>query len=174
MPVFSGWVTKRTSPCQNTKSFNCIAKRNSRRHCTICFSLPESLCPMEKLLLTMSIRPDLLVVFVRQFVMETLGDAFVQQETLDIGKAFAETSAATPLIFIIGEEVDPCKFIFRSVLVVEKVFSLSQFEQTYDRGVEFTGREKVAEKAHYTIISIFPRMDNLRSIVNHGQYKRKF
>ena len=63
----------------------------------------------------MSIRPDLLVVFVRQFVMETLGEAFVQQEHLDIGKAFAETSAATPLIFILGEEVDPCKYIFRFV-----------------------------------------------------------
>jgi hypothetical protein len=47
--------------------------------------------------------------------METLGDAFVQQEPLDIGKAFAETSAATPLIFILGEEVDPCKYIFRFV-----------------------------------------------------------
>ena len=64
----------------------------------------------------MSIRPDQLVVFVRQFVMETLGDAFVQQEPLDIGKAFAETSAATPLIFILGEEVDPCKYIFRYTL----------------------------------------------------------
>ena len=79
------------------------------------FSLLESLCAMEKLLLSMSVRPDLLVVFVRQFVNETLGDAFVQQEPLDIGKAFAETSAATPLIFILGEEVDPCKYIFRSV-----------------------------------------------------------
>jgi hypothetical protein len=45
--------------------------------------------------------------------METLGEAFVQQEPLDIGKAFAETSSATPLIFILGEEVDPCKYIFR-------------------------------------------------------------
>ncbi len=61
----------------------------------------------------MSVRPDQVVVFVRQFVIETLGDAFVQQEPLDIGKAFAETSAATPLIFILGEEVDPCKYIFR-------------------------------------------------------------
>lgn len=77
--------------------------------------MPESLGPIKTLLVTMSIRPDLLVVFVRQFVMETLGEAFVQQEHLDIGKAFAETSAATPLIFILGEEVDPCKYIFRFV-----------------------------------------------------------
>jgi dynein heavy chain len=69
--------------------------------------------PFKRLLITMSVRPDQVVVFVRQFVIETLGDAFVQQEPLDIGKAFAETSAATPLIFILGEEVDPCKYIFR-------------------------------------------------------------
>jgi hypothetical protein len=61
----------------------------------------------------MTVRPDRLVVFVRQLVIDSLGETFVQQEPLDIGKAFAETSAATPLIFILGEEVDPCKYIFR-------------------------------------------------------------
>ena len=49
----------------------------------------------------------------RDFVISQLGETFVQQENLDVGKAYAETSAATPLIFILGEEVDPCKYIFR-------------------------------------------------------------
>ena len=49
----------------------------------------------------------------REFVINQLGETFVQQENLDVGKAYAETSAATPLIFILGEEVDPCKYIFR-------------------------------------------------------------
>ena len=49
----------------------------------------------------------------REFVISQLGETFVQQENLDVGKAYAETSAATPLIFILGEEVDPCKYIFR-------------------------------------------------------------
>ena len=50
---------------------------------------------------------------IREFVISQLGETFVQQENLDVGKAYAETSAATPLIFILGEEVDPCKYIFR-------------------------------------------------------------
>ena len=45
--------------------------------------------------------------------VKVLGPTFVQQEAMDVGKAYAETSSATPLIFIVGEEVDPCKYIFR-------------------------------------------------------------
>ena len=37
----------------------------------------------------------------------------MSQETFDIGKAFAETSSATPLIMLMKEEVNPCKYIFR-------------------------------------------------------------
>ena len=47
------------------------------------------------------------------FQVKVLGPTFVQQEAMDVGKAYAETSSATPLIFIVGEEVDPCKYIFR-------------------------------------------------------------
>ena len=73
----------------------------------------EGLSSMEKLLLFITIRPDKLIPAVREFVISQLGETFVQQENLDVGKAYAETSAATPLIFILGEEVDPCKYIFR-------------------------------------------------------------
>lgn len=67
----------------------------------------------EKMLLFISIRPDKVIPAIRQYVIQVLGSTFVQQEALDVGKAFAETSSATPLIFIVGEEVDPCKYIFR-------------------------------------------------------------
>ena len=73
----------------------------------------EGLNIMEKLLVFITIRPDKLIPAVREFVISQLGETFVQQENLDVGKAYAETSAATPLIFILGEEVDPCKYIFR-------------------------------------------------------------
>ena len=38
---------------------------------------------------------------------------FVAQDQLDIAKVFSESHASAPIIFILGREVDPLKYIFR-------------------------------------------------------------
>jgi dynein heavy chain len=76
-------------------------------------SLCENLTPFKKMLFLLTLRPDKLPAAIRRFVIDTLGDNFVQQEPLDVGKSFQETSAATPLIIILKEEVNPCNYIFR-------------------------------------------------------------
>ena len=73
----------------------------------------ESLQPFEKLVFLSHFRTDKMVSFLRQFVAETLGPQFVAQDQLDIGKVFSESHASTPIIFILGREVDPLKYIFR-------------------------------------------------------------
>ena len=54
---------------------------------TIC----EGMKPFQKLVFMATFRPDQIVPSVRRYVKDTLGEQFVKQETLDVGKAFAET-----------------------------------------------------------------------------------
>ena len=51
----------------------------------------KKMTPFKKMLLMVSLRPDKLVPSIRHFVIDTLGESFVQQEQLDVGKAFQET-----------------------------------------------------------------------------------
>ena len=54
-------------------------------------TLCEKMSSFQKLVFMATFRPDQIVPSVRRFVNDTLGEAFVKQETLDVGKAFAET-----------------------------------------------------------------------------------
>ena len=81
-------------------------------HSVPCEAL-EYLQPFEKLVFMSHFRTDKMVSFLRQFVAETLGPRFAAQDQLDIGKVFSESHASTPIIFILGREVDPLKYIFR-------------------------------------------------------------
>ena len=60
---------------------------------TIC----EGMKPFQKLVFMATFRPDQIVPSVRRYVKDTLGEQFVKQETLDVGKAFAETRYDTDL-----------------------------------------------------------------------------
>ena len=54
-----------------------------------------------------------MVASIQQFIGEGLGKGFVGEEPLDIARAFAESVAATPIILILGEEVNPLQHIFK-------------------------------------------------------------
>ena len=54
-------------------------------------TLCGSMSAFQKLVFMATFRCDQIVPTVRRFVHNTLGESFVKQETLDIGKAFAET-----------------------------------------------------------------------------------
>ena len=73
----------------------------------------ESLQPFERLVFLSHFRTDKMLSFLRNFVAETIGPKFVAQDQLDIGKVFSESHASAPIIFILGREVDPLKYIFR-------------------------------------------------------------
>jgi dynein heavy chain len=73
----------------------------------------KQLNPAERLVLVVYLHPDKVIHSIREFVVATLGEKFIDEEPLDIGKAYSESVAATPLIFILGKDVDPLKYIFR-------------------------------------------------------------
>ena len=73
----------------------------------------NNLLPFEKLALNILKSPASYLTLIKSFVEMTLGPEFVNEEPLDISRAYTESVAASPMIFILGEDVDPLKYIFR-------------------------------------------------------------
>jgi len=61
----------------------------------------------EKMILIKIIRPDKIVPFIQQFVIDNLGQKFVEIPAFDLEAVFNESSKTTPLIFVLTPGVDP-------------------------------------------------------------------
>lgn len=61
----------------------------------------------EKLIVLKAIRGDSVFVGVRNFIAETLGEQYVTPPEFDISKSYADSTALTPLIFILSPGADP-------------------------------------------------------------------
>jgi dynein heavy chain len=60
-----------------------------------------------RLLILRAMRPDRLSGALQQFVMENLGEEFVEQTPFDVFTTYAEMTAATPIFFVLFPGVDP-------------------------------------------------------------------
>lgn len=54
-----------------------------------------------------TIRPDLLVPSLSNFVLENIGDYFITPPSFDLGVVFKDSSPSTPLIFVLSPGADP-------------------------------------------------------------------
>ena len=81
---------------------------------------PEELpCPgglselgtMARLLLMQAIRPDRVTVVLAQYITETMGSDYVFQKPYDMAQTYAESSAATPMYFVLFPGVDPTPWV---------------------------------------------------------------
>ncbi|XP_048655651.1 dynein axonemal heavy chain 11 isoform X1 [Marmota marmota marmota] len=64
---------------------------------------------IQKLIILRAVRPDRMTYALRNFVEEKLGAKYVERTRLDLGKAFEESSPATPVFFILSPGVDALK-----------------------------------------------------------------
>uniref|UniRef100_A0A8C5KUF0 Dynein axonemal heavy chain 11 n=1 Tax=Jaculus jaculus TaxID=51337 RepID=A0A8C5KUF0_JACJA len=64
---------------------------------------------IRKLIILRAMRPDRMTYALRNFVEEKLGTKYVERTRLDLGKAFEESSMATPIFFILSPGVDALK-----------------------------------------------------------------
>nr|XP_050853938.1 dynein axonemal heavy chain 12-like isoform X4 [Vespula vulgaris] len=73
--------------------------------------LPEpwenTLTPFQKLIVMRMIRPDKIVVAIREFVKNGMGMKFVMPPPFDISKSYMDSSCTIPLIFILSPGSDP-------------------------------------------------------------------
>ncbi|XP_075803650.1 dynein axonemal heavy chain 11 [Microtus pennsylvanicus] len=64
---------------------------------------------IQKLIILRAVRPDRMTYALRNFVEEKLGAKYVERSRLDLGRACAESSPATPVFFILSPGVDALK-----------------------------------------------------------------
>lgn len=62
---------------------------------------------LKKLIVTRMIRPDKLVPAISKFVVENMGDYFISPPLFDLKLVFADSTCATPLIFVLSAGSDP-------------------------------------------------------------------
>ncbi|ETN24826.1 hypothetical protein PPTG_01014 [Phytophthora nicotianae INRA-310] len=84
-----------------------------------------SITPIQLLHLVRVLRPDRMIFALRSFLSDTFGKQMVQQPPFDMEAAYQETSASTPMFFVLFPGVDPTSW-------VEALGK--KFEFTYERG----------------------------------------
>ncbi|KAG1696565.1 hypothetical protein DVH05_018258 [Phytophthora capsici] len=84
-----------------------------------------SVTPIQLLHLVRVLRPDRMLFSLRSFLSETFGKQMVQQPPFDMEGAYQETSASTPMFFVLFPGVDPTSW-------VETLGK--KFDFTYERG----------------------------------------
>ncbi|RLN78111.1 hypothetical protein BBJ28_00010518 [Nothophytophthora sp. Chile5] len=84
-----------------------------------------SLSPMQLLHLIRVLRPDRMLFALRSFLGDAFGNQMVQQPPFDMEAAYQETSASTPMFFVLFPGVDPTSW-------VETLGK--KFDFTYERG----------------------------------------
>ncbi|XP_017080044.1 dynein heavy chain 12, axonemal [Drosophila eugracilis] len=61
----------------------------------------------EKIIVLKALRPDSVFLAVRIFIAECIGDQYVTPPEFDISKSYADSTALTPLVFILSPGADP-------------------------------------------------------------------
>ncbi|XP_059684255.1 dynein axonemal heavy chain 17 [Gavia stellata] len=64
---------------------------------------------LQKLCMLRCMRPDRMTYAIRNFVEEKMGSKFVEGRSVELSKAYEESSPSTPLFFILSPGVDPLK-----------------------------------------------------------------
>ncbi|NWI70492.1 DYH17 protein, partial [Todus mexicanus] len=64
---------------------------------------------LQKLCMLRCMRPDRMTYAIRNFVEEKMGSKYVEGRSVDLFKAYKESSPSTPLFFILSPGVDPLK-----------------------------------------------------------------
>ncbi|KAH8395340.1 hypothetical protein KR222_010165 [Zaprionus bogoriensis] len=61
----------------------------------------------EKIIVLKALRPDSVFLGVRNFIANTIGEQYVTPPEFDISKSYADSTALTPLVFILSPGADP-------------------------------------------------------------------
>lgn len=125
------------------------------------FPMPEKWQHLDKfqyLCLQRTIRPDLLVPSLSNFVQENIGDYFITPPAFDLGLVFKDSTPTTPLIFVLSPGADPLnsleKYAETKKKAVGKV-SLGQgqgpkAEKMIEEGIK-TGSWVVLQNCHLAV-----------------------
>uniref|UniRef100_A0A061RTL5 Dynein heavy chain 1, cytosolic n=1 Tax=Tetraselmis sp. GSL018 TaxID=582737 RepID=A0A061RTL5_9CHLO len=73
----------------------------------------ETLTEFEKLCLLRCVRMDRVTIGITQYVIEKMGEKYVQPPVLDYHKIYRQSAATTPIVFILSPGADPSFDVFK-------------------------------------------------------------
>ncbi|XP_014248489.1 dynein beta chain, ciliary-like isoform X2 [Cimex lectularius] len=97
----------------------------------------------QKLCMMRALRPDRMSYAMRFFIEEKLGSNFVTARTVSFEKSYLETSATTPVFFILSPGVDPTRDVER----IGKRLGFTADKKNFHNISLGQGQEPIAEKA---------------------------
>jgi len=102
--------------------------------------LRVKLCP-EKMLLVRALRPDRLSHALTAYLKECMGNIYVEQSPYDMTATYQESSASTPIFFVLFPGVDPTPWVED----LGKSFDISYEKGNFANISMGQGQEKPAE-----------------------------
>jgi len=75
---------------------------------TIPFPAPfDTLTGFDRLVVLRTLRPDKMVPAIQQFIVEKMGQKFIEPPTFDLPSSFADSSCCAALVFVLSPGADP-------------------------------------------------------------------
>lgn len=136
----------------------------------------EGLSPFQKLMLTRVLREEKMVQGVKAFVAAELGPRYIESPPFDLEGAAADSSPATPVIFVLSPGADPIADLIglakaRGMEARLKVLSLGQgqgtiAERLIDQGQK-TGDWVCLQNCHLSA-SWMPELERIQELLDEG------
>jgi len=67
----------------------------------------DSLCGLDHLVVLRTLRPDKMVPAIQQFIVDNIGQKFIEPPTFDLPGSFADSTRCAPLVFVLSPGADP-------------------------------------------------------------------
>lgn len=104
LPIFKGFDKYFI---QNQKEFEKVFDSTEPQNMPLPGEWNVKLNTFEKMIVIKTIRPDKIIPAVQKFVVEQIGQPFVEPPVFNLEKSFKDSSITTPLIFVLSTGSDP-------------------------------------------------------------------
>jgi dynein heavy chain len=91
----------------NHKEFQKIFDSETPQESTLPGDWNSKLSSFQKMIMLKSIRPDKIILAVQNFIIEQIGQQFVEPPVFNLAKSYKDSSITTPLIFVLSTGSDP-------------------------------------------------------------------